>query len=158
MDYPTNCNICFHLPQSSLIYCRSIKGMWSKFLWYLILLPGTNIICTKKKKIKPWTIMSQLKYTQETSSIRCLCCKISTNSHEAYMKHDCWAYMLHHSVLEVFPPLLALFWIRKDICGRAVRWALSQLFPIILHQGGPAHQLHSGELFQKVPGNVRSRY
>lgn len=64
-------------------------------------------------------------------------------------------YMLHHSVLQVFPPLLSLLWVREDVCGRAVSWALSQLLPIILHQGGPAHQLHSGELLQKVPRDGR---
>ncbi len=60
-------------------------------------------------------------------------------------------YMLHHSVLQVLPPFLSLFCVREDVCGGAVRWALSQLLAIILHQGGPAHQLHSGELLQKLP-------
>ncbi|TNN54187.1 hypothetical protein EYF80_035615 [Liparis tanakae] len=41
----------------------------------------------------------------------------------------------------------------EDVCGRTVSGALSQLLPIILHQGGPAHQLHRGELLQKVPRN-----
>lgn len=66
--------------------------------------------------------------------------------------------MLHHSVLQILPSLFALLWIWKDVCGRAFRWALTQLLPIILHQGGPAHQLHRGKLFQKVPMNGRWRY
>lgn len=63
-------------------------------------------------------------------------------------------YMLHHSVLQVLPPFLRFLWIREHICGWAVGWALSQLLPIILHQSGPAHQLHSGELLQQVPGKT----
>lgn len=59
--------------------------------------------------------------------------------------------MLYHSVLQILPPFLSLLGIRKDIRGRAVGWAVSQLLPIILNQWGPAHQLHCGELFQKVP-------
>lgn len=61
--------------------------------------------------------------------------------------------MFHHSVLQVLPPLLALLCVGEDVCGGAVGRALSQLLPIILHQGGPAHQLHGGELLQKVPEN-----
>lgn len=60
-------------------------------------------------------------------------------------------HMLHHSVLQILPPLLSLLWIGKDIGGRAVRWAISQFLSIIIDQWGPAHQLHCGELFQKIP-------
>lgn len=65
--------------------------------------------------------------------------------------------MFHHSVLQILPPLLALLCVGEDVCGGAVGRALSQLLPIILHQGGPAHQLHGGELFQKVPENEERR-
>lgn len=71
---------------------------------------------------------------------------------------DGGTYMLHHSVLQVLPPFLPFLWIREHICRWAVGWALSQLLPIILHQTGPAHQLHSGELLQQVPGNRGSIY
>lgn len=64
-------------------------------------------------------------------------------------------YMLHNSVLQVFPPLLPILWIRKHIRGWAVRWAISQLLPIVLHQGGPAHQLHGSELLKKIPRKKR---
>lgn len=99
------------------------------------------------KLIVPQLSLGQLKVAWDALR-KCVCLDVSTWP-------DCGTYMLHHSVLQILPPLLPLLWIRKDVCGRAVGWALSQLLPIILHQRGPAHQLHSGELFQKVPKNGR---
>lgn len=68
-----------------------------------------------------------------------------------------WTHVFHHSVLQILPPLLALLCVGEDVRGGAVGRALSQLLPIILHQGGPAHQLHGGELLQKVP-EMESRW
>lgn len=59
--------------------------------------------------------------------------------------------MLDHSVFKVLPSLLSILIVGKDISGRTVRRALAQLLPIILHQRGPAHQLHGGELLQEIP-------
>lgn len=100
------------------------------------------------------TFLESKKSSGKLLKKMCPCCQVLTNC----LTHPtlyCHTHMFHHSVLQILPPLLAFFCVREDVCGGAVRWAFSQLLPIILHQGGPAHQLHGGELFQKVPKNER---
>lgn len=115
---------------------------------YLILNHGPSQVCDYKavKKKTSWLEVSLLPNIDKFSSNPSDCEEPSFGR---------GTYMLHHSVLQVLPPVLPLFWIREDDSGGAVSGAFSQFLPIVLYQGGPAHQLHSGELFQKFSGKDR---
>ena len=65
-------------------------------------------------------------------------------------------HVFHHPVLQVPPPLLPLLAGGEDVSGGVVFGTFPQLCPVVFHHGGPAHQLHCGELLQELPAEMRT--